>query len=234
MASTHIQSNFDTDLAQVQKKVIFMAEMVHHELSDSLNAFISRDEDDAIDTISEDDLVNASERIIDNLIIRSIVLHQPVATDCRKLIAALRISRDLERIGDYATNIANHSQTLDQLELTGEEQRVVDMGHAVITMMEEVIEAYQDLDTKKANLVREQDVDIDELYTKIFVDLLNINRNNAQLSDACTHLAFVARSLERIGDHITDIAEEVLYIVNGEFPADDREKADKSAFQSAD
>lgn len=234
MAAEHIQSNFDKDLETVQRKVILMSEMVHQELSDSLNAFISRDEDAASDTIQADDLVNASERIIDNLIIRSIVLHQPMASDCRQLIAALRISRDLERIGDYATNIAKHSRTLDHMELTGEEQRVIDMGHAIITMMEEVMEAYNDLDAGKAELVRGQDVDIDELYTKIFADLLNINRSNAELTDACTHLAFIARSLERVGDHITDIAEEILYIVTGEFPADEREKADKSAFQSTE
>jgi len=234
MAEEHIQSNFDKDLAVVRRKVILMAEMVHRELSDSLNAFISRDEDAASDTIEADELVNASERIIDNLIIRSIVLHQPMASDCRNLIAALRISRDLERIGDYATNIANHSRTLDHLNLTGEEQRVIDMGHAIITMMEEVMEAYDDLDGNKAELVRGQDVDIDELYTKIFADLLDINKRNADLTNACTHLAFIARSLERVGDHITDIAEEILYIVTGEFPSDEREKADESAFQSAE
>lgn len=229
MASEHIQSNFDKDLQQVQQKVIWMAEMVHRELVDSVNAFISRDEQDACDTIEADGLVNESERIIDNLVIRSIVLHQPVASDCRKLIAALRISHELERIGDYATHVAEHSQTLDHLDLTGEEQRVIDMGHAVTTMMEEVIEAYEKPDAAKSELVREQDVDIDELYTKIFADLLHIKRKKPALSDACTHLLFVARSLERVGDLITNIAEEVLYIVNGQFPPDDREKANRSA-----
>ena len=234
MAPQHIQKNFDQDLHQVHRKVIVMAEMVSQELSDSISAFESRDEEEATDTMAADDLVNASERLLDNLIIQSIVRHQPMASDCRKLIAALRISHDLERIGDYATNIANHSRTLDRLQLTGEEQRVIDMGHAVHTMLEEIIEAYTDFDTKKAELVRGQDVDIDMLYTKIFADLLEINKANAALCSACTHLAFIARSIERIGDHITDIAEEILFIVKGEFPADEREKADASAFQTAE
>ena len=153
-----------------------------------------------------------------------------MAKECRHLIAALRISKDLERIGDYATNIANHSTTLDELELTGEEQRVIDMGNAVKTMLQEVIEAYTDGDTDKAQLIRQQDSAIDELFTKIFTDLMNINKSDACLSSACTHLSFIARSLERIGDHITDIAEEILYTIEGEFPQDERIKADNSAF----
>jgi len=230
MSSEHIQKSFDNDLADVRRKVTIMAEMVSQELLDSIQAFVDRDQQQAIDSAAADDLINASERLLDDLIIRSIVLHQPMASDCRQLIAALRISKDLERIGDYATNIANHSTTLDQLEVTGEEQRVIDMAHAVQTMLQEVIEAYVDADTKKAKLVRDQDMDIDELFTKIFSDLLIINRNNAEMASACSHLSFIARSLERIGDHVTDIAEEILYIVNGDFPEDERIKADKSAF----
>jgi len=222
---------FDSALAQVQHKVALMAEMVSQELSDSLEAFIHRDRQEASESIASDSLIDASERIIDNLIINSITNRQVDEDECRNLVAALRISRDLERIGDYAKNIANHSQTLDELKITGEEQRVIDMGHAVLTMLQEVIEAYATLDPVKAELARGQDVDIDELYTKIFADLLAINHGDASLASACTHLSFVARSLERIGDHITDIAEEVLYIARGEYPAEDREKADNSAQQ---
>jgi phosphate transport system protein len=222
---------FDSELAQVQHKVALMAEMVSQELTDSLEAFIHRDQQEASESIQSDTLIDASERLIDNLIIGAISNHRVEANECRNLVAALRISRDLERIGDYAKNIAHHSQTLDELEITGEEQRVIDMGHAVMTMLEEVIEAYATLDPVKAELVRGQDVDVDELYTKIFADLLQINHGNAALAGACTHLSFVARSLERIGDHVTDIAEEVLYITRGEYPVDDREKADNSAHQ---
>ena len=229
MGSNHIHKAFDNDLQQVRHKVILMAEMVCKELSDSIQAFATRDQDQASDTVAADTLINASERIIDDQIIKSIVLHQPVASDCRQLIAALRIAKDLERIGDYATNIANHSVTLDQLEITGEEQRVIDMGHAVTTMLEEVIEAFTDQDATKAELVRQQDEQIDELYTKIFSDVLNINSGNPHLASSCTHLTFIARSIERIGDHITDIAEEILYTVEGKFPQDDRAKADESA-----
>lgn len=228
--SAHIHKSFDNDLKQVRNKVIIMAEMVCKELSDSIQAFSSRDQDSAADTVAADTLVNASERIIDDLIIKSIVLHQPVASDCRQLIAALRIAKDLERIGDYSINIANHSMTLDQLDITGEEQRVIDMGHAVTTMLEEVIEAFTEQDAEKSELVRQQDEQIDELFTKIFSELLTINSNNAKLSSSCTHLSFIARSLERIGDHITDIAEEVLYTVEGKFPDDDRITADETAF----
>lgn len=231
MKTDHIQSSFDRNLKKIHREVSIMAEMASQELSDSIQAFAERDQQQASETIAADDLVNASERMIDNHIIQTIVLNQPVANDCRRLIAALRIAKDLERIGDYATNVAAHSSTLSQLELVGEEQRVIDMGHAVHTMMLEVIEALNDEDVNKAKLVRQQDIDIDELYTKIFSDLLTISSNNAAASSTCTHLAFIARSLERIGDHITNIAEEILYIVEGEFPADERLKADESTLQ---
>ncbi len=230
MKSDHIHTAFDNDLQEVRFKVIMMAEMVCKELSDSVQAFANRNQELANDTVEVDSLVNASERIIDDLVIKSIVLHQPVAKDCRELIAALRISKDLERIGDYSINIANHSMTLDTLEITGEEQRVIDMGHAVITMIEEVIESFRDQDASRAKLIRQQDEQIDELFSKIFGDLLAINSDNAKLSSSCTHLSFIARSLERIGDHITDIAEEILYTIEGVFPEDDRIKADESAF----
>lgn len=234
MSKKHIKSTFDKDLHKVHHEVTLMAEMASQELSDSIKAFAERDQQQATETIAADDLINASERIIDKHIIQTIVLHQPMASDCRDLISALRISRDLERIGDYASNIAGHSRTLDRLDPTGEEQRVIDLGHAVHTMMEEVIEAYIEQNAHKARIVRQQDVDIDELYTKIFSDLLNMNSRDASLSTACTHLAFIARSLERIGDHITDIAEEILYLVEGEFPPDERYKADESTTLMAD
>ncbi len=229
MTNNHIQKSFDTDLKDIKQHIIGMAEMVRLEVSESLSAFSARDEEQANDTIEADELVNASERIIDNLVVKAIVLHQPVASDCRQLIAALRISRELERIGDYASSIAMHSITLDQLELTGEEPRVMDLGHAVLTMLQEAIETYTDQDATKAELIRNQDEAIDELYSKIFEDLLQLNAKNPNLASACTHLIFIARFLERIGDIVTNIAEEILFIIKGEFIDTARPKADTTA-----
>lgn len=230
MSPQHILMPFDRDLQSVHEKVIGMAEMVSQELSDCFQAFADRDKLEASDAVAADELVNASERIIDNLVVKTIVLHQPMAKDCRLLIAALRISKDLERIGDYATNIANHSTTLDDLELTGQEERVLDMGAAVQAMMKDVIEAYSNSDVSAAEKVREQDESVDKMYTQIFMDLIATSTAKPELSAACTHLVFIARSLERIGDHITDIAEEILFVVNGVFPDDGRDKADETAF----
>ncbi len=226
----HKQKSLDNDLFIVQKKVIIMAEMALQELNDSLTSFIERDQKMASDIVESDCLINASERIIDNMVVDKIVSHQPSATDCKKLVSVLRISKDLERIGDYAKNIAKHSTTLDKLQLTGEESSVKDMGNAVCFMLESVIEAYSNLNAELAETARQQDQAIDTLYTHIFSQLLTINKNNPEIADSCTHLLFIARSLERIGDHITDIAEEVLYISTGQFVDDDRAKADSSAF----
>lgn len=230
MPDKHIQQSFDTDLQDIKQHIICMAEMVKLEINESLSAFSLRDEDQANDTMESDNLIDASELIIDNAVVKAIVLHQPMASDCRQLVATLRISKELERIGDYASHIAMHSITLDQLELTGEEGRVMDMGHAVITMLEEIIEAYTDQDAKKAELVRQQDEAIDELYSKIFEDLLQINTKNPGKASACTHLILISRFLERVGDIITNIAEQILFIIQGEFPENDRPKADSTPF----
>lgn len=230
MTSQHILKPFEKDLQSVHFKIIGMAEMVNLQLLDSLKAFKDRDKDDASDAVAADVLINDSERIIDNHVVSTIVLHQPMASDCRQLIAALRIAKDLERIGDYATNIANHSSTLDELEQTGEEQQVQNMGKSVLTLMKNLIEAYTDQDASAAEKIRQQDEDIDNQYTQIFADLISISTKKTELTSACTHLILIARSLERIGDHITDIAEEILFVVNGKFPKDDRIKADGSAF----
>ena len=221
---------FDKDIQLVSKRVIGMAQMVSLELSNSFNAFSERNQDKAIDIARADVLIDATERIIDDLIVKTIVSHQPTAAESRLLISALRINKDLERIGDYATNIANHSSTLNQLELIGKEDDVKKMWQAVQVMLTDVTQAYDTKDTEAAETVRQKDIQIDEMYTQLFTDLISLNKENSELSCACTHLIFIARSLERIGDHIVDIAEEILYVVNGKFPDDERLKADESAF----
>lgn len=221
MNTPHIQKSFDQDLQSLQQRVTTMAEMVYQELQDSLNAFQSRDRDQASDSSAADTLIDASERIIDNQVISTIVLHQPMASDCRILVAALRISKDLERIGDYAKHVAEHSIILDDLPTTGEEQKVIDLGHAVMTMLQETIQAYVEGDIELAARVRKQDYEIDELYIKIFSDLLEI-KTSPELTTAATHLTFLARNLERIGDHVTDIAEDIIFMKSGDFPDDSR------------
>ncbi len=230
MTARHIQKSYDDDINSIRNRIVLMAEMVSNELEDTINAFADRDKTQAVESAAADELVNASERLIDQQVIESVVRHQPVASDAREFVAALRISKVLERIGDYAKNIAFHSTTLDDLEPTGEEQLVIDLGHAVNTMLVEVIQAYQERDVHLAQTIRQQDLDIDKLYSKIFQDLLTLATGNGAFAPACTHLSFIGRGFERIGDHVTDIAEEILYLVQGEFPADDREKADDTAF----
>lgn len=225
----HTLKPFDRDLQTVRENIINMAEMASQELTDSLHAFSERNQDEAADVKREDVLINAAERIIDDLVIQTIVLHQPVASDCRLLITALRIAKDLERIGDYATNIANHSATLDQLEKTGAEKTVLDMGSAVQKMMQDILLAYSNNDAEAAKRVRQDDEAVDKQYTQIFGDLLAMSSTQAQHSAACTHLTIIARSLERIGDHITDIAEDILFMVEGKLPEESRNKADTSA-----
>lgn len=233
MALQHTLKPFEQKLQTVREKVTGMAEMTSRELADSLQAFKDRDQNEAADAAAEDVLINASERAIDELVIQTIAMYQPMAADCRLLVAALRIAGNLERIGDYATNIANHSATLDQLELTGKEAPVYAMGQAVQTMLDDVVKAYQQQNAAAATVIRQQDEDVDRQYTQIFADLIKISTQQPQLSAACTHLVIVARSLERVGDHITDIAEETIFVVDGKLPEENRIKADGSALVKA-
>ena len=230
MSAQHTLKPFDHDLQQVHAQVVGMARMVHQELADCCQAFADRDKGEASDAVAADDLVNASERIIDDLVIQTIVLHQPMASDCRQLIAGLRISRDLERVGDYATNIANHSVTLDDLKATGVEQEVVDMSLSVLAMMQSFIDAYDETNIELAMKVRDQDENVDNLYTDIFTRLIKLSEEKPELSSACVHLTMIARSLERVGDHITDMVEEIIFIKTGSAPEESRHKADNTAF----
>ena len=225
-----IRTGFEQSLKRLHDEVLVLGSMVEEALTSSVMLLKERDIEGAERLIAYDARVNEKRFEIEEETLTLIATQQPVASDMRTLAAVLEIVTELERIGDYAKNIAFHSTTLDELQVTGEEQRLIDLGHAVNTMLIEVIQAYQDRDIKMAQTIRQQDVDIDKLYSKIFEDLLTISTYNGEFAPACTHLSFVGRSFERIGDHVTDIAEDILYLVQGEYPADDREKADDSAF----
>ncbi len=161
--------------------------------------------------------------------IRMIALRQPSASDLRMVVASLRISADLERIGDYAKNAAHHLQTLQTLAPTGLEERVADIGRAVRKLIEDALSAYARKDEALAEAVRHADQSVDEQYTQLFKASLELMADDGGQVSGGTYLLFIARAFERIGDHGTNVAEDVLFLERGHIPEDDRIKADQSA-----
>ena len=234
VSSEHTQKSFDADLGKLHSAIVELGDMVSKELDAAMDALSHHDANEAAEVGDVDISVNLKERHIDDLAIRIIALRQPMATDLRFIISSLQIARDLERIGDYAENIADHTLTLAQMGDTGVEAKIVELGAKVKAMLAEILETFTSRDVKRALEIRNRDVENDSLYTDIFRELLNMNCGAKGKSSACVHLLFVARSLERIGDHITNIAEHVVYIVTGKVPADSRPKADLTAFLMAE
>lgn len=230
MASGHTVTAFDDDLNTLKDTIAEMAGLAEQELAQALSALGERDGEGAASAADADDAINQRERAIDELAIRIIATRQPMANDLRAIIAGLRTANDLERIGDQAKNIANRALTLSQMPPTGMESAVLQLGSLVRDMLRDVIDAFMVLDEAKAQAVRARDEEIDIAHTELFREILGINAADATKASACTHLSLVARSLERIGDHVTNIAEDILFIVHGTIPLDDRTKADESFF----
>lgn len=228
MSSEHITRSFDADLAELQTQLIEMAAHCSHELQGVIAAFTHRDDNEARLVAAADDEINRLQRHIEEMAIRTIAIRQPMASDLRMLVAAIKMANDLERVGDYAKNISLHVTTLNQLAETGLEADVTHIAELTQMMLKEVVAAFVAEDEELALEVRDRDKLVDSYYTEVFGKLLQMNADSAAAASVCTHLLFVARSLERIGDHITNIAEEVLYIIKGEYPTEERGKADET------
>jgi phosphate transport system protein len=230
MALEHIVKSFDTDLQTFQNMISRMGEMAEQELTAALAAFAHHDSVKAAQAATADKAIDAMQLDIDSLAMRIIALRQPMAADLRLIVAGIRMVNDFERIGDYAKNIANHAVTLSRTNPIGVEAKVSRLGQAVEEMLDDVITAFASRDTEKAAWIRAEDEQIDIAYTALFRELLILNAQDGRKATACTHLTFVARSLERIGDHITNIAEDVVFIDDGKRLPNDRTKADGSVF----
>jgi len=230
MATEHIVKSFDDDLKALHGIITEMGGLVGNELQAALDALANRDGDAAAAATVTDEAVNKLEYDIEELAVRMIATRQPMADDLRAIIAGLRASGDLERAGDQAKNIANRVFTLVELPACGIETAVLELGSLVNEMIGDAIDAYVEQDVDKAEAVRARDVEIDRRYTEIFSEILSLNAEDSSRATVCTHLNLIVRSIERIGDLATDVAEEAIFMTSGRIPKDDRSKADESFF----
>jgi len=230
MSSSHIVKSFDEELKRLKSNVARMGGLAEAQIAGAIDAIVKRDTDLAARIVESDQKVDDLEREIDDHVVNMLALRQPMASDLRFIISALRISGAVERIADYATNVAKRTVALSQVAPVRPQHAVPRMGAVVREMVKDVLDAYVNQDVDKAIAVWKRDEELDEMYSSLFRELLTYMMEDPRNITACTHLLFIAKNLERIGDHATNIAETVHYLVRGTPIRGVRPKSDATSF----
>jgi phosphate transport system protein len=226
----HIAKQFDEDLNALSEMIAEMGGMAERVVVDSIQALVERNITRAESVIAADRAIDQLQGAIEERAVLTIAKRQPMAVDLRETVAALRISNDLERIGDLAKNIGKRVVALNgQLQPAKITVGVDHMGELVQGQLKEVLDAYASRDTVRAIEVWRRDGEIDQLYTSLFRELLTYMMEDPRNIGFCTHLLFCAKNIERIGDHATNIAETIHYLVIGEALTDERPKRDATS-----
>jgi phosphate transport system protein len=199
------------------------------QLAAALEALIRRDVDQAAQVVVADHRIDQLEAQIDQHTIGMLARRQPMAKDLREIVGALKTANILERIGDYAKNVAKRTATIAPMPPVPPVQTIFRLGELAQEMVKDVLDAYLSRDVGKADAVRLRDRELDALYTSIFRELLTYMIEDPRSITGCTHLLFVAKHIERVGDHATNIAEVVHFLVTGEMPTDVRPREDETA-----
>ena len=225
----HIVKNYDLELTRLTGEIVRMGEIAVHQVSAAIDALERRDTRNAERVVANDEAIDALEHDVSHDVLRLLALRHPIARDLREVMAALRIASDIERIGDYAANVAKRSIVLNLTAPVAPAGRLAALAQIAGEMLREVLQAYQERDADRAKSVRERDVALDDLYTALFRELLTYMMEEPRTISSCAHLLFMAKNLERIGDHATNIAENVWFLVHGEYLTGARAKRDLTA-----
>jgi phosphate transport system protein len=231
----HIVTSYDDELKALAVKLTHMGGHAEKLLNDSIVALQTHDQDLAVRTIEADEIVDRLEEEVEEQAILMIAKRQPMAVDLREIVAAIKISSDLERIGDMAKNIAKRAVAVQSE--TGAQKSIVGIDHMsrlAAMQLKDVLDAYSQRDLEKAMLVWNRDSELDSMYTSIFRELLTYMMEDPRNITFSTHLLFAAKNIERVGDHATNIAETIYYLTKGEPLREQRPKDDASSFTSAD
>lgn len=229
--TAHILSAFDADLEKIQNLILEMGGLAESQIGQSADVLARRDVDQAREVIAQDKRLDALELDIDAEVVRVLALRQPIAQDLRAVVTVMRISGNLERIGDYAKNNAKRVGAIAHSPPIGASPGTIRrMSRAVQDMLRDALDSYMKKDADLAHDVRQRDEEVDQMYNGLFRELLTHMMEDPRAITPCMHLLFVAKNIERIGDHITSIVEQVIYIATGELPDDDRPKGDNSPY----
>lgn len=215
--NAHIASAFDRDLEAIQALIMKMGGMVEEQIIDAARSLAERDEDLAETVRTRDKQIDALEEQINEEAARLIALRAPTAGDLRVVLTVIKMSANLERIGDYAKNMAKRTSILVQLQPVGN-------SAASLKRMAR--------DVEMSEAIRMRDQEVDQMYNALFREFLTHMMEDPRNITACMHLHFIAKNIERMGDHVTSVAEQVIYMVTGELPDEDRPKQDRTSLDA--
>ena len=226
----HIRSSFDRDLEKIQAQMLKMGGLVEQAILESAKSFETRDTELADLVRGRDVVIDEIETQINEDVARIIALQAPTASDLRMLLSILKVSGNLERIGDYSKNIAKRTNVLLQMpQIDNSSVALRRLSREVQMMLKDALDSYINRDADLAEDVIARDKDVDELYNGLFREFLTHMMEDPRNITACMHLHFMAKNIERMGDHVTSIAEQVVFLVTGEMPSEAREKGDKTS-----
>ena len=225
----HINKSFDEELERLYDEIKRMGDLAIAQLNAAVDVLNRRDSNAAARVVANDEAIDAIENEVSMDVLKLLALRQPMARDLREVYATLRISADIERIGDYASNVAKRSMVLNNnppLEATA---RIARLAKTANQLLSDALQAYADSDAELASKVRDADAELDAQYTSYFRELVTYMIEDPRTIGSCTHLMFMAKNIERIGDHATNIAENTWFVVHGDMPEGARKKGDKTS-----
>ena len=220
MSSAHTVKAFDQDLDQLRATIAEMGGLAEAAITESMRALVQRDTEAAARVVEADRKIDILEAEIEKHAVQIIALRAPMADDLRDVVAALKIAGVVERIGDYAKNIAKRVRVIEESPNIEPLSLLPEMGRIAGEMVHNVLDAFAARDPQKAILVCERDRALDDFYNSIFRTLLTFMMENPHNITPATHLLFVAKNLERIGDHATNVAEMVYFAATGQHLAE--------------
>lgn len=227
MTDSHIVSSFDRDLADLNRLVARLGGLAEQQFAAAIDALENRDVSSIDDIIAGDSALDRLEQELNDRAIEVIATRAPMARDLRSILSAVKIASVLERVGDYAKNIAKRSRVIIQEETNRSDTislaRIADI---VQGMLRQVLDAYATGNAEQAMDVWARDQEVDALYSSLHGDVLAVIAKGAEQASVSSHFLFIAKNIERIGDHTTAVAEQVYFQVNGSMPADERPKVD--------
>lgn len=234
MTGDTLRRRFEQELNELEAELIRMGGLVEAQLADCLTAISRRDSEKAEALLSRDAGIDKLNLDIDECVVRMLALRQPVAIDLRLVVGSLRIATELERMGDYAANIAKRTVAVNQCPAVEPAIVLQRLGKLVSRMLDDVLNAFSQRDAVLARQAWEADEQVDEIYSSLFKETLVSMTEDPSNITALTHILFMAKSIERIGDHATNIAETVFFMVTGAPLSEARRKADRSSYAVLD
>jgi len=228
MQSVHIISAYDEELKFLSKRIAAMGGHAERMVEQAVAALVNVDHGLAQKVIQDDLVLDEGQREIDDKAIIIIARRQPMATDLREIVGAIRISADIERVGDLGKNVAKRVASVDGRQPNSLFRGLEALANLALTQLKEVLDVYASRSVERIGFVRDRDDQIDAMYTSLFRELLTYMMEDPRNITPCTHLLFCAKNIERIGDHATNIAETIYYIVTGDQMPADRPKGDKT------